>query len=125
MTTNIDFTALAERYIATWNEVDPAARRKLVEEVYTEDARYVDPLVAAEGHDAIDATLGAVQGQFAGLVFTLGGAVDGHHDTARFTWNLGPAGEEAIAVGFDVILVAEDGRIALVSGFLDKVPAGL
>jgi hypothetical protein len=125
MTTNIDFTALAERYIATWNEVDPAARRKLVEEVYTEGARYVDPLVVAEGHDAIDATLGAVQGQFAGLVFSLGGAVDSHHDLARFTWNLGPAGEEALAVGFDVIQVAEDGRIALVSGFLDKVPAGL
>ncbi|WP_406284192.1 nuclear transport factor 2 family protein [Embleya sp. NBC_00896] len=125
MTSNIDFTALAERYISTWNETDPAARRKLVEAVYTEDAAYVDPLVSAEGHDAIDATLGAVQGQFAGLVFTLGGPVDGHHDLARFTWNLGPVGEEAIVVGFDVIHVAEDGRIARVSGFLDKVPAGL
>ncbi|MFE5326630.1 nuclear transport factor 2 family protein [Embleya sp. NPDC056575] len=125
MTTNIDYTALAERYIAVWNETDPAARRKLVEGLYTEDAGYVDPLVAAVGHDAIDATLGAVQSQFPNLVFTLGGAVDGHHDLARFTWNLGPAGAEAIVVGFDVIHIAEDGRIGRVSGFLDKVPAGL
>jgi hypothetical protein len=125
MTTAIDFTAIAERYLATWNETDPIARRKLVEALYTEDGAYVDPLVVAEGHDAIDATLGAVQGQFAGLVFTLGGPVDGHHNLVRFTWNLGPAGEEAIVVGFDVLVVTEDGRIRNVHGFLDKVPAGL
>jgi len=120
----IDYTAVAERYIAAWNETDATARRGLVEAVYTEDASYVDPLVAAEGHDAIDATLGAVQGQFAGLVFGLGGAVDGHHDLARFTWTLGPAGAEALVVGFDVVRVAADGRIRAVAGFLDKVPAG-
>lgn len=111
-----------DNYIATWNETDPARRRALVDQVWTDDARYVDPLADAGGKEAIDATIAAVQQQFAGLVFRLGGPVDAHHDIARFTWELGPAGAEPIVVGFDVAVLAEDGRIRTVHGFLDKVP---
>jgi len=102
----------------------PATRRATIDEIYTEDARYVDPLVAAEGRDAIDATIGAVQAQFPGFVFRQGGGVGAHHDIARFTWELGPASGEALVVGFDVAVVSADGRIAAVHGFLDKVPTG-
>ena len=63
------------------------------------------------------------KGQFPGLVFTLAGPVDAHHDLARFTWHLGPQGEEALVVGFDVMVLGDDGRIRHVHGFLDKVPA--
>ncbi|MQY05363.1 nuclear transport factor 2 family protein [Actinomadura macrotermitis] len=117
-----DITTLVERYIATWNEQDPAARRAAIEELWSEEAVYTDPLGVAEGRDAIDATIGAAQQQFAGLEFTLAGAVDAHHDLARFTWELGPAGGEALVVGFDVA-VLKDGRFDKVHGFLDKVPA--
>ena len=34
---------LAHRYIALWNETDPAARRRGIEELWSDDARYVDP----------------------------------------------------------------------------------
>jgi len=114
---------LAERYIASWNETDPAARRALVADLWAEDGRYTDPLVAVAGREAIDAALGAVQGRFAGLVFTLRGPVDGHHDIARFTWALGPEGGEALVVGFDVLVADAAGRIGSVHGFLDQVPA--
>ncbi|GAA4840516.1 nuclear transport factor 2 family protein [Kitasatospora terrestris] len=116
-----DLRQLAERYIATWNETDPTARRKLVDELWAEDGRYTDPLAAVVGREAIDALLGAAQGQFPGLEFTLG-PVDAHHDIARFTWNLGPAGAEPLVIGFDVLVADEDGRIASVHGFLDLVP---
>ncbi|WP_436776310.1 nuclear transport factor 2 family protein [Yinghuangia sp. YIM S09857] len=121
----IDYTAVAERYIAAWNETDAVKRRELLEAAFTEDAAYTDPLADVASRDALDMVIGAVQGQFAGLVFTLGGPVDGHHDLVRFTWNLGPAGGEALVVGFDVAQIAADGRVCKVSGFLDKVPAGL
>jgi SnoaL-like domain len=118
------FEELAQRYIALWNETDPAARRRGVEELYSEDARYVDPLADARGREAIEQTIAAVQGQFPGFEFRLAGPVDGHHDTARFTWELGPAGAEAPIVGFDVAVTDGDGRLRSVLGFLDKVPAG-
>ncbi|WP_028937684.1 nuclear transport factor 2 family protein [Pseudonocardia spinosispora] len=118
-----DLQNLAERYIDVWNETDPAARRSKIDELYSAEAGYTDPLVDARGVEAIDTTIAAVQQQFAGLVFSLAGPVDAHHNTARFQWNLGaPGAEEPLVVGFDVA-VAENGKLAAVYGFLDKVPA--
>ena len=91
--------------------------------LFADDARYVDPLVAVEGPEAIDETVAAVQGQFPDLEFRLG-AVDAHHNQARFTWELGPAGGDALVVGFDVAVTDDEGRLRQVYGFLDKVPAG-
>ena len=111
------------QYLNCWNETDPAARRKLIGEVWAPDAEYIDPLAEAYGRDAIDATIAAVQGQFPGFVFTLAGPVDAHHRQARFTWGLGPQGGEPLVVGSDVAVAGEDGRLVSVLGFLDKVPA--
>ena len=117
------FEDLAQRYLATWNETDPTARRRAVDELYAQDARYVDPLAAAEGREAIAATIGAVQQQFPGYRFRLAGPVDGHHDQARFSWELGPESGDAPIVGFDVVTTDGRGRLQSVLGFLDKVPA--
>ncbi|CUU59885.1 SnoaL-like domain-containing protein [Parafrankia irregularis] len=121
---NDEFESLALSYVAVWNETDSVARRAAVERILAPEIRYTDPIAVAEGCDAVDAMIGAVQGQFPGLTMTLAGPVDGHHDQARFTWGLGPAGAEPLVVGFDVIERGADGRITKVLGFLDKVPAG-
>lgn len=110
------------RYLACWNETDPAARRTLIDEVWAVDAEYTDPLAQARGRAAIDATIGAVQQQFPGLVFSLAGPVDAHHQQARFTWGLGPEGAEPLVIGFDVAVTDDDDKIRTVLGFLDKVP---
>jgi hypothetical protein len=114
---------IVERYIASWNETDPERRRKLVDELWADRASYTDPLAEAHGRDAIDALIAAAQAQFPGFVFTLAGPVDAHHNQARFTWGLGPAGAEPVVIGFDVAVATEDGRLGTVLGFLDKVPA--
>lgn len=82
------YDELARRYIDTWNETDPSARSAAVDRLYTEDARYVDPLAVADGRDAIASMIGAVQEQFPGFTFRLAGPVDGHHNQARFGWEL-------------------------------------
>jgi len=111
-----------ERYIACWNQTDPGLRRKLIDEVWAEDASYTDPLGEAVGHEAIDATIAAVQQQFPGFSFTLLGPVDSHHRQARFTWGLAPDGAEPVVIGFDVAVAEDTGRLTTVLGFLDKVP---
>ena len=123
MTAPIAYDDLAQRYIDAWNETDATARRAAVDRLYTDDARYVDPLAVAEGRDAITSMIGAVQEQFPGFIFRLAGQVDGHHNQARFGWELGPAGAPAPIVGFDVAVVDDAGRIKSVLGFLDNVPA--
>ena len=118
-----DFTKLAEQYIATWNETDPSARRALIDEVWGADGRYIDPMANVAGREQIDAVIAAVQAQFTGMTFRLAGTVDGHHDQARFTWELAADGADALVVGFDVAQWDADGRLSLVLGFLDKVPS--
>lgn len=118
-----DYQDIAQRYIDAWNQTDAAARRAAVDQLYTEDARYVDPLAVAEGREAIASMIGGAHEQFPGFVFTLAGPVDGHHNQARFGWELGPAGAPAPIVGFDVAVTDDVGRIRNVLGFLDKVPA--
>jgi hypothetical protein len=118
------YDELARRYIDVWNQTDPIARRKAVDELYTADAGYIDPLGAAEGQEAIAATIGAVQEQFPGFRFRLAGPVDGHHDQARFSWELGPDGADAPIAGFDVVLIDGEDRLTNVLGFLDRVPMG-
>ena len=115
-------TTQVERYIAAWNETEPEARRRAVAALFTQDARYVDPLVDVQGHEGIDAAIAAAQQQFPGWVFRLAGPVDAHHDQVRFTWELGPAGEEPPVLGADVAVTVGDGRFDRVSGFLDRVP---
>lgn len=111
------------RYIDCWNETDPIVRRKLVDDLWAADAEYIDPLAEARGRAAIDASIGAVQAQFPGLVFTLMGPVDAHHRQARFRWSLGPRDGEPLAEGSDVAVVDDDNKITSVLGFLDKVPS--
>jgi hypothetical protein len=94
-------------------------------DLFTDDVRYTDPLGSAEGRAALEATIGAVQQQFPGFVFRLAGPVDAHHDQVRFSWELGPAGQEAPVAGFDVAVVDAGGRIRTVLGFLDRVPAAV
>ena len=117
--------AIASRYIAAWSESDAVRRRALIANVFTPDAVYLDPMAHSAGHDGLDAMIGAVQQQFAGLRFRLHGKQDGHNDVVRFSWTLGADGAEPVAYGTDIAVVAADGRIRSVTGFLDAmtVPA--
>lgn len=118
----IDAQTLAQRYIAAWNEVDPDARRQLIDSLWTEDARYADPLMQARGQVAIADLIGGVHVKFPGLRFVLDGAADGHGPYARFSWSFGAHGGPVVARGTDFAAVAEDGRLIQVTGFLDQVP---
>jgi hypothetical protein len=112
---------VVDRYIASWNERDAETRWALVAATFTEDAEYLDPLMGGHGLEEIDAMISIAQEQFPGHEFTLAGEPDRHSDRVRFSWLLAPAGEAAIAGGTDFAVLAADGRIRSVTGFLDTV----
>lgn len=121
--TAIDAGTIAQRYIAVWNETDAARRAQLLEEGWAGDARYVDPLMQASGHDQISALVGAVQQRYPGFRFGLAGRADAHGEHVRFSWTLGPSGAEDLIQGTDFVQLAA-GKLQSVTGFLDKVPVG-
>jgi len=113
------------RYFEAWNAVDHETLTKSVAAAWATDGSYTDPLADVSGHEQIAAVIAAAHEQFPGFVFRPTGVVDGHHDTARFSWELvNEADGSAPVAGSDVITLDEQGRIRSVLGFLDRVPAG-
>lgn len=112
------------RYFTAWNATDgEGALEKAVGEAFAEDATYTDPLGVASGREQIVAAISGAHAQFPGFAFRPTGTPDAHHDMVRFTWDLVSSRDgSAPAAGFDVITLAEDGRIRTVTGFLDRVP---
>jgi hypothetical protein len=121
-----DTEQLINRYIDVWNERAADRRAAGLSEIWTADGSYVDPLVSAAGRDQIDAAIDGAQRQFPGFSFRLTGTVEAHHNLVRFSWELGPDGadgaDEAPIAGSDVAVLAADGKLRDVHGFLDRVP---
>ena len=46
-----DVKQIAHRYIELWNERAPSRRREMLAANWTADAKYIDPLMAGDGHD--------------------------------------------------------------------------
>ena len=85
-----DLISLIDSYIDIWNEPDASYRRALIARVWTEDAKYVDPLMQGDGHEGIDAMVQAVQERFPRHRFRRIGNVDAFQDRVRFAWSLAP-----------------------------------
>ncbi|AOR36255.1 polyketide cyclase [Streptomyces fodineus] len=126
MSVNTDrYETAAARYFEAWNATEPEALKNAVAAAWAVDGGYTDPLAEVRGHEGIAAVIAAAHEQFPGFVFRPLGAVDGHHDTARFGWELvSEADSSAPVAGFDVVTLDDEGRIRQVLGFLDRVPAG-
>jgi SnoaL-like domain len=114
-----DTIQTVQSYIAMWNETDAQQRRELVAKTVTEDASYLDPVMAGAGIDGISEMIGGAQQQFPGHRFTLIDGPDAHHDRVRFTWSLAADGGDPVAIGVDFATVADDGRMRAITGFLE------
>ena len=106
------------QYFEMWNETDPVRRRELIERTWAPVASYLDPMFAADGYDGLDALVDGVRQQFPAHRFRLTGAIDTHHDRARWGWELAEPGAAPIAAGVDFAIVAADGRLGEVTGFM-------
>jgi len=120
---NAALTALVDRYIAAWNETDASRRQALIALTFTEDARYLDPALAGDGHDGIHAMVGAVHAKYPGYHFARTSEINSHHDRAMFNWELGPKEGPVFVKGVDVAVVSDDGRLQQVDGFFTEVNA--
>lgn len=123
-----DLQALARRYLALWHASDATARGAQVAALFTEDAIYYSAAGGvASGRDAVTAGIEAVHRAWVlpgRYTFRSAGNADGHHDAVRFNWELiSVAQGSVVGVGFEFLLLAEDGRIRQAYRFIDSSPA--
>jgi hypothetical protein len=115
-----DVKTIVGNYIAIWNEPDADARRAIIARTFSDDASYLDPIMAGEGPQGIDAMVAGAQAQFPGQRFELVAGPDHHHDRVRFAWRMvGEDGGGEVARGVDFATLADDGRLRSVTGFLE------
>jgi hypothetical protein len=117
-----DVKQAVDRYFAVWNETDAGRRRSLIAQTWADDATYLDPMMSGDGAEGIDAMVQGVQSQFPGYRFRLTGDVDAHHDRVRFPWELVDVGQSQFVAGVDFGVIADDGRLKSITGFLDYMP---
>lgn len=110
-----DIQAFVEGYIAVWNETDVERRRDLIRALWQEDARHLARTLEAVGHAGIEKRVSDACAKWVGEkgnLFRLLDGIDGHHGTIKLRWAMVPAaGGAAISVGFDFLVLGDDGRI--------------
>src|SRR5688572_15987110 len=106
-----DVTTIVDTYLAAWNETDGKARARLIEQAWARDGRYVDPLLAADGHAAIGEMVAAVHSKFPGHRFRRTSGVDAHNGHVRFGWELAAPDGAITVAGVDVGEIGADGRL--------------
>ena len=122
-----NFESLAARYVAHWNEPDAKARRAAIAALWHEEAVHQSPSYDVRGHAGLEARVAGAYERWvrdAGKRFELYGPIDGHHGAMRLRWSMRPAAGGPIeAVGFDLLVIGADGRIAADYQFSEPTPA--
>ena len=106
-------------YGEAWLAVDEDERRALLEVAWAPDAVYCDPLDRVAGRDALSRHIAATLAALPGGRVTVTTEPARHHDAAFFRWSMTDATGATLLTGFDVVQLAEDGRIARLTGFFD------
>lgn len=113
---------LVAGYLAAWNTDDAVARRAAIEQAWTPDHRFCDPLAEVAGYDELDGFIAQVRSHYPGARFVLAGGVDAHHGVARWSWTMTLPDGSVPAIGHDVVRLADDGRITDFVGFFGPLP---
>ena len=122
MTVALTTQQIVDTYGASWNELDDAKRRALLEQSFADDATYTDPQSHAEGREELSALIGGFQSQVNGAMIAATSAVDVHHEKFRFTWAMRAADGSTMMEGIDFGEFAPDGRIKKIVGFFGPAP---
>ena len=124
--------ALAEQYLALWNEPDADRRRQMIAELWTEDGRHVlqppeeiralaarpgiglTAILEARGYEEIEARAASVYEHWVGsegLRFRGRDDADRLADVVKLHWEAVAKDGTVAAVGLNFLVLAADGRI--------------
>jgi hypothetical protein len=115
MTSPHDAQPLADRYVAVWNEPDPAARRRAIAELWVPDGVHYVKDREFRGHAALEErVLDAYDKnvRLAGNRFRAARNPQALRDIVELNWEMVPAdGDRVLAVGLEILVLDPEGRI--------------
>ena len=119
-----DSETLVQRFVHTWHEPDPQARRRAIAEIWAEDCVYRNAHAEFHGREGIEEAVSAAHEAYVmnDYVFNVA-QVNTNHDAIRYVWKMVPAaGGEPASIGTHVVLVDADGRMVNDHQFIDVAP---
>ena len=115
-------TLLVRNLQDIFGENDPARRRAVIDELYTEDVVFYDPGKGVyRGRDEIYRIAGEIKATHPDFRYQPIAEPEELGNGGRIQWISGRPGEAPAYAGTDFIIV-RDGRIAAVYLFFDKLP---
>ena len=115
-------TLLTRNLHEVFGENDPARRRAAIDEIFTEDCVFYEPSGGVyRGRDEIDLVAGKIRAIHADFRYQPIAEPEELGNGGRLQWVSGRPGEAPAYAGTDFI-IAQDGRIAALYLFFDKLP---
>ena len=112
-------TLLRENLHVVFAEHDIRKRQSNIARLWAEDGVFVDHNSRYEGHLSIDHAASKLVEKFPNFVFTERGEPEAFNGVGRLDWGFGPAGEEAVITGIDVLVLKGD-KIGAIYTFLNQ-----
>jgi len=116
-------TRAIDTYFAFLNETDATTLRRLANEAWTDDARYVDPHHDGRGREVLVALVEEVHARYAGFTFKRSTGIDAFGSQARYGWQFNAQDGSIVLAGEDHATLSDDGRLQQVTGFHGELPA--
>lgn len=111
----INAQALADRYVAVWNETDDERRRATIAALWVPDGQHYAGTREACGYEALEARIRGSHEKNVrddGNRFRAASNARLLHDVVTFHWEMLPADSDAVlATGLEFLAVDEGGRI--------------
>jgi hypothetical protein len=111
----INAQQLAERYVAVWNEPNPAARRDAIAQLWLPDGAHYVTTREARGYAALEQRIIGSHDKNvrdAGFMFRAVKNAQALREVVTFNWEMiRPPTNEVLAVGLEFLQVDADGRI--------------
>jgi nuclear transport factor 2 (NTF2) superfamily protein len=120
-----DIDAMIEKYVASWNEEDSAARRRVIDEIWAADGVYRNASTEFTGRNGIEDAVSEAYEAFTanGYVFRVA-SIDTNHDAVRYRWEMVPAaGGDPDSIGTHMATLGTGGRLVSDHQFIDKAPS--
>jgi hypothetical protein len=115
-------TLLIRNLHDVFGENDPKRRRAAIDEIFTEDCVFYDPMGGVyRGRDEIDRIAGTVRATHLDFRYQPIAESEAVGNGGRVQWVEGRPGEAPAYAGTDFI-ITRDGQIAAVYLFFDKLP---
>ena len=116
-----------QTYMAMWHEPDAARRRAMVADLFAGDAHNITSRSEQRGIDGISARVKRAHDEWVagkGFVFQPAGNTTAQYQLVKFYWHMVPkGGGKPEALGLDIFVLDEAGRIGALYQFNEPLPA--